>query len=303
MSGFMLWPTWFELRVRLDFLVQQSPFMYMVDMVMSNDRGEPAVRSKWTGWIWEITGWSTRLQENYRLSIIILEGIYRIYSNLIKENRRMSTCNQLDLQTLGSQPIMPKISPNTGHERERELYRECTSQSFIQYKRLEIVCGWKVTLFGWFDTGGMVIGYITSSFGWASPFPRLLHCSVFMSTLAWELFLVGNSMWQNLVILVIVFFLACERIPSMNLGIMKVMQTWKFVILTGYCWFPMRRIWAYQLIHSFLVGRLNPCLQGTNVRVGMPQLTRMSFHAVVDKKIGQWKRRGKDGAQPNEDVI
>ena len=36
-------------------------------------------------------------------------GIYRrIYPNLIKENRRMSTCNRLDLQTLESQPIMPK---------------------------------------------------------------------------------------------------------------------------------------------------------------------------------------------------
>jgi hypothetical protein len=32
-------------------------------------------------------------------------GIYRIlYPNLIKENRRMSTLNRLDLQTLGSQP-------------------------------------------------------------------------------------------------------------------------------------------------------------------------------------------------------
>ena len=35
-------------------------------------------------------------------------GIYRIYPNLIKEDWRMSTCNRLDLQTLGSQPIMPK---------------------------------------------------------------------------------------------------------------------------------------------------------------------------------------------------
>ena len=41
------------------------------------------------------------------------KGIYRIYPNLIKENRRMSTCNRLDLQTLGSQPvIMPKNLPN-----------------------------------------------------------------------------------------------------------------------------------------------------------------------------------------------
>ena len=32
---------------------------------------------------------------------------------LIKENRRMSTCNRLDLQTLGSQPvIMPKHLPD-----------------------------------------------------------------------------------------------------------------------------------------------------------------------------------------------
>ena len=34
-------------------------------------------------------------------------GIYGIYPNLLKENRRMSTCNRLDLQTLGSQPVMP----------------------------------------------------------------------------------------------------------------------------------------------------------------------------------------------------
>ena len=39
-------------------------------------------------------------------------GIYRIYLKSIKENRRMPTCNRLDLQTLGSQPIiMPKKSP------------------------------------------------------------------------------------------------------------------------------------------------------------------------------------------------
>ena len=35
-------------------------------------------------------------------------GIYRIYPNLIKEHQRMSTCNWLDLQALGSQPIMPR---------------------------------------------------------------------------------------------------------------------------------------------------------------------------------------------------
>jgi hypothetical protein len=33
-------------------------------------------------------------------------GMHRICPNLMKENRRMSTCNRLDLQTLGSQPII-----------------------------------------------------------------------------------------------------------------------------------------------------------------------------------------------------
>ena len=40
-------------------------------------------------------------------------GIHRKYPNLKKENRRLSTLNCLDLQTLGSQPIMlPKNIPD-----------------------------------------------------------------------------------------------------------------------------------------------------------------------------------------------
>ena len=39
-------------------------------------------------------------------------GIYRIYPNLVKENRRMSTRNRLDSQTLGSQPVIPKNLPD-----------------------------------------------------------------------------------------------------------------------------------------------------------------------------------------------
>ena len=31
-----------------------------------NERGEPTASYRWTGWVWEITGWSSRLQENYR---------------------------------------------------------------------------------------------------------------------------------------------------------------------------------------------------------------------------------------------
>ena len=39
-------------------------------------------------------------------------GIYRIYPNSKKEDWRLSTCNRLDLQTLRSQPIMPKNLPD-----------------------------------------------------------------------------------------------------------------------------------------------------------------------------------------------
>ena len=37
--------------------------------------------------------------------------IYRIYPNLMEENRRMSTCSRLDLQTLGSQPVTSRNLP------------------------------------------------------------------------------------------------------------------------------------------------------------------------------------------------
>ena len=41
-------------------------------------------------------------------------GIYRIFPILLKEHRRMSTCNRLDLQTLGSQPlILAQKSPRS----------------------------------------------------------------------------------------------------------------------------------------------------------------------------------------------
>ena len=46
-------------------------------------------------------------------------GIYRIYPNLVKENRRMSTCNRLDLGTLGSQPVVPKNLPDHWKEKKK----------------------------------------------------------------------------------------------------------------------------------------------------------------------------------------
>ena len=47
----------------------------------------------------------------------LLRGIQRQYLKSLKKNRKMSTCNRLDLETLGSQPIMPKNLPRTsvGH--------------------------------------------------------------------------------------------------------------------------------------------------------------------------------------------
>ena len=48
-------------------------------------------------------------------------GTYRVYPNLIKENRRMSTCNRLHLQTLGTQPVMSKNLPN--HSSDYRLSR------------------------------------------------------------------------------------------------------------------------------------------------------------------------------------
>ena len=35
-----------------------------------------------------------------------LRGMYRVYPSLIEENRRMSTCNRMDLQTLEPRPVI-----------------------------------------------------------------------------------------------------------------------------------------------------------------------------------------------------
>ena len=57
-------------------------------------------------------------------------GIYRIYPNLTKENRRMSTCNQLDLQTLGSQPVvMPQNLRDHWHQLLRNTPGSCGVES------------------------------------------------------------------------------------------------------------------------------------------------------------------------------
>ena len=59
------------------------------------------------------------------------KGINGTYPIIIKRNRKMSTCNELDLETLGSQPVLPK-----------NLTKHCTNVIVIQYKQaiLLVVC-------------------------------------------------------------------------------------------------------------------------------------------------------------------
>ena len=97
-----MYPVGFRItRILTDFINMRKNFLG------TYDQGEPAVNYRWTGWVWEITGWSSRLWKNYDQ----FRGIYNVYLNLVKENRRMWICNQLDLQTLGSQPVIPKNLP------------------------------------------------------------------------------------------------------------------------------------------------------------------------------------------------
>ena len=67
------------------------------------DQGEPAVSYRWTGWVWE----NNQLEfETAGKLPIDVEEFHRIYPILITENQRMLTCNWLDWQTLGSQPVI-----------------------------------------------------------------------------------------------------------------------------------------------------------------------------------------------------
>jgi hypothetical protein len=56
--------------------------------------------------IWEITSWSSRLTDHFW-------WIHRTYAKWIEQYRKMSTCKQLDLESLGSWLTMPKNFPCT----------------------------------------------------------------------------------------------------------------------------------------------------------------------------------------------
>ena len=99
------------------------------EITSTYDRREPAVSYKWTGWVWEIHRWKSKIA---RKLPTILEEFIEYTFNLIKENRRMWTCKQLDLQTLlGSQPLMPKNLPNHWLELEPQnnISEECLCAS------------------------------------------------------------------------------------------------------------------------------------------------------------------------------
>ena len=77
--------------------------------------GELATRYRWTGWVWEITA----EVQDFRESTNQFRGIYL---RIMKKNQKMSTCNQLDFETLGSQPIMSKSTRNTVCEGEKKAH-------------------------------------------------------------------------------------------------------------------------------------------------------------------------------------
>ena len=95
-------------------------------------REDPAVSCRWTGWVREITDWSSRLQDIYRL-------FYRNLQNTPQMNEsKTEKCqhvNRLDLVTLGSWPTVPENFPGTVVE---YLSRKRTSAfSFSTSRRLQ----------------------------------------------------------------------------------------------------------------------------------------------------------------------
>ena len=76
---------------------------------ITNEPGKPTASYRWASWVWEITGWGSRLHEFARH----FGGIYGIDLTLIKENWEITTCNWLGLETLGSWLILPKYHLET----------------------------------------------------------------------------------------------------------------------------------------------------------------------------------------------
>jgi hypothetical protein len=44
-------------------------FLKLNRFICTNDRGEMAVSYRWTGWVWDVTDWSSRLQEKKLITL------------------------------------------------------------------------------------------------------------------------------------------------------------------------------------------------------------------------------------------
>ena len=74
----------------------------------TNDRGGPAVGYKWTGWVWEITGWRFKAAGGLPIG---LEEFVEYTPTSINKEIRTKDVNQLDLEVIIYQPAVPKNLP------------------------------------------------------------------------------------------------------------------------------------------------------------------------------------------------
>ena len=115
-------------------------------------------------------------------------GFYRTYPNLVKVNRRMSTCNRLDLGTLGFQPIMPKNLPITAQDEKGSQLCYVITCTFLSYtsRPWEYHCRSHKLVYGmWvlFDSFFMVFNFYRLDYTWNF----VLNCQIYYkaSTTTW----------------------------------------------------------------------------------------------------------------------
>ena len=97
-----------------------------------NVRGEPAASYRWTGWVWEITGWSSRLLKNCQLLKRNLTNIPRFDK---RKPERCQHVNRVDMETLGYRPTMTKNL--SGHcSRVKELMKSSICNNPLDFSKL-----------------------------------------------------------------------------------------------------------------------------------------------------------------------
>jgi hypothetical protein len=106
---------------------------------------------RWTGWLWEIAGWISRLLSG-ESSIIQTESNWMEYtSDCKKKNQKIVTCNRLDLETRGFWPIVPKNFFRHGAHRSKLLW--CLSVCLSVCLHLNYFKSWslKCLSHAWFE--------------------------------------------------------------------------------------------------------------------------------------------------------